>query len=54
MNLTVPPRGHSSIIEKPERTAGSQLIGQPFGVGILVGLSLFKMASHVLRLTAGW
>jgi hypothetical protein len=30
------------------------LNGQALSVGILVGLSLFKMASHVLRPTAGW
>lgn len=28
MNLSVPPQGHRSIIARPERAAGPQVIGK--------------------------
>jgi hypothetical protein len=42
MNLTVPPQGHLGTIVGPVRAAVPQVSAIPFGVGILVGLSLFK------------
>jgi len=36
MNLTGPPQGHRSIIERPVRAAGPQVIGEPFdGQGLV-------------------